>query len=861
MILKAIRVEGWRCFASPVELRGFSERINVVHALNATGKSTLFEALTRAFFDSHKVSGEEIGRIQPWGRSLSPTVAVDFEHGGTTYRLVKRFLSGRMSRLSRLEGERFEPLHENERADEFVRKMLMGHAPGRGISRQQHWGLGQILWAPQGQLAIHELSEDLVRAIQQVASAQLLSAQGTAVEQRIRDAYLDVFQPKKGGPKKGTKLAELPREVKEVEERIAELRHMLENFDEASRRVEDLRKSQATARRQLQKLQETAQDARSRADEYAKLNTELEKCRREESESEAKYQKLNQRIEEILKTRKKLAEQQRARKETQQRLPALRKSRDDRAKRRDQASAQLSGLRKDRQEITERREAAEDARRLAEQRLLKAQLEERVARVESIQAQKDELQEKRNGLVAPDTLTLRKINNAARELDQAAAQLDAALITLEIVPEKPATLNVVVGDEPGVRKLAKGRAVQLRGSPSVAVEWKGVGRVAASGPAESVEELRARLDKARRKFARLTTPYGTKDVSELEKLRDKAAKLDSEIEQLAGRLEEALGDETLDDLKEKLALCNATIRNIVAAHPDWEQEPPDADELLKNLNADERKVNDKIRKAEHAWQEAVAAAQSAQTELKTCESDLKRIEKDNRGLQDRLAELTSDGLSDQDREQQRDKLAMKWNADRLARESVEQKLSEFPIDPTEEVERLEKQLEKAREESIRRGEEEQKAIGRLEALAGEGPYSALAEKEEKLESLKKDLRREELRASAIRLLHETVLNCKKRTLDAIKEPVQEHAARLIRRIAGPRMGHVELADALGPRAVRPSTAEKPVGIDDLSGGEKEQLYLAVRLALAEIFCREERQLVAGFKRSSTKWRTKRSSSS
>lgn len=47
MILRSLRVSGWRCFADTVEVGRFDEGLNVLHAPNATGKSTLFEALLR----------------------------------------------------------------------------------------------------------------------------------------------------------------------------------------------------------------------------------------------------------------------------------------------------------------------------------------------------------------------------------------------------------------------------------------------------------------------------------------------------------------------------------------------------------------------------------------------------------------------------------------------------------------------------------------------------------------------------------------------------------------------------------------------------------------------------------------------
>ena len=43
--------------------------------------------------------------------------------------------------------------------------------------------------------------------------------------------------------------------------------------------------------------------------------------------------------------------------------------------------------------------------------------------------------------------------------------------------------------------------------------------------------------------------------------------------------------------------------------------------------------------------------------------------------------------------------------------------------------------------------------------------------------------------------------------------------------------------------VRPDLAAEPVDLVNLSGGEQEQLFLIIRLALGQVLAREERQLV------------------
>ena len=113
MILRSIRVEGWRCFAAPVEVGPFVDGLNIIHGPNGIGKSTLMTALVRGLFDSHSVGGGDIKSLRPWGRSLAPKVTIEFEHHGEQFQLHKQFLSSESARLDRKENGDYVPFAES----------------------------------------------------------------------------------------------------------------------------------------------------------------------------------------------------------------------------------------------------------------------------------------------------------------------------------------------------------------------------------------------------------------------------------------------------------------------------------------------------------------------------------------------------------------------------------------------------------------------------------------------------------------------------------------------------------------------------------------------------------------------------
>jgi DNA repair protein SbcC/Rad50 len=80
-------------------------------------------------------------------------------------------------------------------------------------------------------------------------------------------------------------------------------------------------------------------------------------------------------------------------------------------------------------------------------------------------------------------------------------------------------------------------------------------------------------------------------------------------------------------------------------------------------------------------------------------------------------------------------------------------------------------------------------------------------------------------------------------LAAIAAPVETAATRTLQRIAGNRLGRIQLGEAFEPTQMTPGIADAPVSIESMSGGEREQIYLATRLALADVLTQGERQLV------------------
>jgi len=200
-------------------------------------------------------------------------------------------------------------------------------------------------------------------------------------------------------------------------------------------------------------------------------------------------------------------------------------------------------------------------------------------------------------------------------------------------------------------------------------------------------------------------------------------------------------------------------------------------------------------------------------------------------------------MDDQKRADLLKQISLAWDAAKAALEEAEKELAHYPDDPRLLVEKLERQIQAVGLQASNALEQQKLEEGRLQQLALEGPYSALSQVEEAMAGLRRQIEAEELRLNAVRLLWETVVDCRSRVLAGIRRPVEESATRILQRIAGTRLGGVQLADRFQPQAVRPRIATKEIDLIELSGGEKEQVHLAVRLALAEVLAGDDRRFI------------------
>jgi chromosome segregation ATPase len=199
MKLTRLRIEQFRQFRQPLEIRDLADGINLFSGPNEAGKSTIVAAIRAAFFERHR-SGS-VDDLRPWGDgSASPSVELDFELGGTACRLHKSFLGRK--RCSLQVGT--QQLDGADAEDRLAELLGFRHA-GRGASAAEHWGIPGLLWIEQG--AAHDIRDPVAHATDHLRGAlnaslgEVASSGGDEVTDQVEALRNELLTPANASPR------------------------------------------------------------------------------------------------------------------------------------------------------------------------------------------------------------------------------------------------------------------------------------------------------------------------------------------------------------------------------------------------------------------------------------------------------------------------------------------------------------------------------------------------------------------------------------------------------------------------------------------------------------------------------------
>ncbi len=846
MIVQSIAVSNWRNILRDLYIGPFLEGLNVVHAPNGSGKSSLFEALRRGLMDRHDVKGSDIEEIRPWGKELTPAVTVEFNHKGQSYQITKQFIQSPKAALDINRKGRYERLADGRKAVEKLQELLTKNPPSKGLSRVEHWGWAQALWAPQGSLALGSLSNDVLSDIREVLNAQLGATGSSRVEDEIRRRYGQYFTGKGGNLKRG---ATAPRSVR-LREQLREANELLllakrgyEDFENTSADVAEFRRERFRAEEKLARIKGLLESKRQEAKRYQVLKSETDSKKSEAEIEGGKFRELDGLIKQIVSEERKYADEGTRLQSMQDELKIEAEKLTDAQEKHESCEEEAKKIKELAAEVQKKKNDAEAARVFTDISSRLSDLRERIASISAAREAIRNYESRKETINAPDEKTLRAILKAIGDREKISFKIESSLMNVEVMAETGFTLDVMKGDSPGSVRIDPGSTEVFKGSPEVSLRIPDVATIRAWGPTGSVEELRLELEETEKSILEMTEPYGTADTAVLEGLCAEVRQIDQKVDAERITIKTLLGKEDeseLDASKEGLEQKRAEILEI---HAQWAVNQPEGDRLKLEAEEADRSLENQKDESSRKLDEARRNRNQLNTGIEVSHANIKSVETTIKDITDRLLDLKKDNRTPEQRKRELGEISIKWEAAKTKLEQSENLLKQFEDDPEDVAKKLETEKYDLEIQYSQFKENEDIATGSLNKLSERGSYSVIADAEEKISQLEREIKRQELEQESIKLLHDTMETVRKEALSSVSKPVEDEATRTLNYICGADLGRICLGDSFVPSQVIPESWDSGVELENLSGGEREQLYFAVRLALADVLAKEERQLV------------------
>lgn len=818
----------------------FAPSRTLIGGPNESGKSTLAEAAHRALFLRAKTGGNVQREMVSSLHLGDPEVLLTFEAAGARWELEKRF-AGTTKGSTRLTAQGRPTLRDDEAETQLAALLKTETAGGRGASGQLP-SLWAHLWVwqgragddPSGHATQHK--EHLIQRLQQHGVAAVIqSAQDQRVAASIAESYAELFTAT-GRPKAGSK-PELARA------RLEQAEAALQQATEAASRLAQAADDHARAEREiaeitalLPKLREDRAATEARLQQVATLRRDEETHRQTAEAATARRVDLETHDRSIRDLQAQLTTQAAALQPADAKLTALTEA-EETARTASQAAETIL------------REAAESLRRArlhhdlahaavaaGEKTEAHRRLAERTGEAEGIQK---ELAAHRSDLAklpvldAKDLARLRKLEN---EAGQAGAALEAMATGIELIESPvPVRLDGQLLEAGQTRILTEagellvGDGARLRIRP---------------GGGNSLATARARVQTARDALVAALQTHALRDPEHAAAVLEQRQSLDQKITGLETRWK-ALGGESL-----ATELAQATA-DLHAAREELKRRselaatfgitPPDVDlNTARQLAATTR---DALAAAEAAETTARQQAERLREKLEAATASLTRHRDETTAARQALRDLET---AIKTREETHGGEAARAQALATAREAEAQAAATLTatrevlaaLNPdllTTDLDRFTRALT-TQENRLREAENTRLlARDRLTLDGSTDPETELRHAQARHQAALSQHTSEQRRASAIEKLHHLFTTSREAIDRALVQPLADRISGYLQCLFGPGAeARVQLSDTgiEGLELIRPG--DPAFSFATLSGGAKEQVAAAVRLALAEI---------------------------
>lgn len=850
MRLLSAEIHNFRCHRgeAPVSIQ-FDQNVHVIHGPNESGKSTLAEAVAAALFCKATITGETLKRMQPYD-GAKPVVMVEFEQGGR-YKVEKHFKGQNGTcTLRQWDGDRMTASWQGSDAEQRLQGLLGVPEQGKGERRPEQMAHWRLLWVHQGtsmKSPSDNVNPETRGALEGILARETDAAITTPEEARliaelhraVEDRFTPVGRQHKAGG--AVNLAEkeherLSAELSDAEGRVRAIEQLSENHEKLQREIAGIQK-------QLPQLEARLKDRKAQKEKADQLTRDLAAHEKDLELAKREFREAHDDLKSVSDLKGSLEGLQEESQKADLELQELRQELDQTEEDRPALDA----------ERTQAEQALQEARRSlmrmqAHTRALQAQVEvgrfqEDFTRAQAAEEEKAELERQDAQLLvtAEDLEALRLLEQSVAE---ARAALEAASARLQFRSSVPMKLEK--GGE--CRDLEAGVEQDLVVDEHVLLEiGEGIAQVQVTPGREGLEQRRQRLAQAEAALADKLEHAGAKSVPEASRVVAEKADVQSRLGLAEARLAVLAPDGT-DCLRGRLAEQRKALAESIARRDGHIQEgDPD---LPGTLTATEQETG-QLQAAQAQAEKAHGEAKNRIDQMDATIADSRRkIELAAQGLR-HLADRQDDktrtlaqilrkysdeaGLAAQDQERGERVQGLREQCDQTRTQ-----LSELSPESIEaEVDRAAKSVAASNDELQQKIKEQEGVRGQLQAADAFGLHERVGQLQADVGAARERLGRERLQAKALLLLHDTVRECQQEATRDMMEPLRERVEPLLRLVFRDAQINFALDDTSGQFVLEPLVREdEREEFGDLSMGTREQVGVAVRLAIGQVLAED-----------------------
>lgn len=825
MYLKRIEIFDTRAISHLVVDDLDEQGVVVISGPNETGKSTIADAVKAALTLKASSNAKEVKSLRSSTGGEYPRIVLDLRLGGYDFRLDKTFKGGRNSTVLDIEKPSRRTLHDND-AHQWLEEL---------INSEQTKDVWSIFVAEQGQaqqaLSLGQFGS-LTGALQEATG----EAPETAGERNVMDAvtaeYKKYYTENSGAERK--ELKDSHESVREAERRVHEAQEVVRDFDALNA--------------------EAAQKDR----EITKLKTDLPQAEHEVAEREKAVAKLGKFKEAVAETNRVATlaakDAEHARQAQRARLALIKKVDDARAdaeKLDDAATAASKKAEEEAVQFDDANERAQKANKEAQRaqavvRLIEAEqaffetserigsLEGTLREVEGLNAQLTKLDEELSAFTVSED-DVEELRNAVTEQRTAMVALEAASPRVELSAVKNATVGV---DGADTELLAGAEPYSMSVTSKTTLEIGDVTVAITTG--NQAGDLRTEFERARSNLEEMLDRLEVDSLEAAVELNRQRKKLESQRDKSRGVLSIKLENRDYLALQSELKNSRAelernkshreTCLHKLGKQSDDFVRPTDAAGARKMLidarqdwaDADERREQLSTTLSRLADKPMHTAAHIAKTKAESQSSLVDALQKDLESAREMEADVALFSRVER-REAEAEEAESARKAAVAKLESLDAEEADLNLQGALGALKNKRTL-LAKAQSRR--SEIQGELNRFESA-----NEQLSDATEHLERVQRDHESLVRRARAAKLLFETLRDARRRTREAIAEPLLAK----MREYGGSIFGkgtEFEMSDDL--QIISRSSNEGTFEHGSLSGGAKEQIDILLRLAAAGV---------------------------